>query len=63
MILLAQDGEIWEVAVNDHNVRRASEVIQADPSGFAQHGFEIPHRLNNVPAELVQTVWDIAQSA
>jgi len=42
MILLAQDGEIREVAVNDHNVRRASEVIQADPSGFAQHGFETP---------------------
>ena len=62
MILIARDGESWEVAANDINVKQPRTVLKVPylhrPT-WAGLGFEIPNRLRpDAPPEIVKEVWE-----
>lgn len=63
MILVSDNGQAWEVAANDINVKAKGDVINSpiDTSGeptFYGFGFEIPRRLQpDPPAGVVAEVW------
>jgi hypothetical protein len=64
-ILLARDGEAWEVGVHDLDAPQVGKVygvltpaahVARDPYWYL-FGWEIPRRLPNAPARLVATAW------
>ena len=62
MILIARDGEAWEVAANDINVKPPGTVLKVSylhrPT-WAGLGFETPERLcPDATPELVKEVWE-----
>lgn len=62
MILMALDGETWEVGVNYLNKKTKGEMVFV-PMGatglltFATLGFEIPHSLGKAPPNVVAEVF------
>lgn len=61
-ILIAEDGEAWQAAASELNVRKQGEIIKLhldlnDVPDFAYAGFEIPSRLPNAPRNVVNEVW------
>ena len=63
MVLIARDGETWEVAANSINVRSVYSVVEVPYEGetlnFAARGFETPRRFGPAPQFLVKAVgWD-----
>jgi hypothetical protein len=61
MILIAPDGETWEVAASEINCKTQGECVRVPVVGrirtFAALGFEIPKRLPDAPADVVAAVW------
>lgn len=67
MILMARDGEAWQVGANDLNRRAKGTLIQVQVIGkrgrnFAALGFEIPERLSKAPRKVVAEVWTDGES-
>lgn len=62
MILMAQDGEAWQVAANDLNVKKHGEIVRVPSFGgsvsFSHLGYEIPERLTDAPPNVVKEVWE-----
>jgi hypothetical protein len=61
MVVVAPDGEAWEVGANDLSSKKKGEVIQVPLLGrlrnFASLGFEMPKQLPDAPPEVVAAVW------
>jgi hypothetical protein len=62
MILIARDGEAWQVGASIHHVRRKGGVVRVPVAGrrdrnFAALGYEIPERLPVAPPPVVAEVW------
>jgi hypothetical protein len=62
LILIARDGEAWEVGANYLNVKAKGEVISVPIGGrhgrhFDCLGFEIPTPLPHAPEGVVAEVW------
>jgi hypothetical protein len=62
MILMAPDGESWEVGASSLCVKVKGDIIHVPVVGkigrnFGSLGFEIPTRLPNAPAAVVAEVW------
>jgi hypothetical protein len=66
VILVAQDGEAWEIGTSDVNCPqrgRSYGVIVPDSSHrdrtphFGAFGWELPRRLPNAPPEIVAEAW------
>lgn len=62
MILIAADGEAWQVGANHLNVRKKGSTVPVVVVGvhgrdFASLGFEIPERLPEAPEKVVAEVW------
>ena len=62
MILIARDGEAWEVATNDLNAKPKGTlfVVATDNENrdWSKYGFEIPRRLKpDAPAGVVKEIW------
>lgn len=63
MILIAKDGDAWQAAANDINVKKKGEVLNVvlSPRGepdWWSFGFEIPERLPQRASEaVVKEVW------
>jgi len=53
MVLMAKDGEAWQVGANSINVKKKGDVITLENS-WAEHGFEIPEKLDNAPESVIQ---------
>jgi hypothetical protein len=67
MILIAGDGEAWEVGASNLHVKKKGDVVQVPVVGkagrnFAGLGFEIPRRLPDAPAGVVEEVWSYKDS-
>ena len=68
MVLVARDGEAWEVAANYLHVRAKgdivrvpmSDVLQSEPD-WAKMGYEIPTRLPNCPAKALAEVFPMSK--
>lgn len=61
MILMAVDGEAWEVGASSFYVKKKGDVVQVPVVGksgrnFASLGFEIPRRLPDAPPGVVDEV-------
>lgn len=59
-ILIAQDGEAWQAAANNINMKVKGDVLVLDTTKtgcFATHGFEIPERLPDAPEGVVAEIW------
>jgi hypothetical protein len=66
MILIAADGEAFEVAASSLYVKKKGDVVQVPVVGktrrnFASMGFEIPRRLPDAPAGVVEEVWSFGE--
>ncbi len=61
MLLIARDGEAWEVGANSLNVKPEGAVLKVpylNRATWSEFGFEIPHRIEpDAPPELVEDVW------
>ena len=58
MILIAQNGEAWEVGANYLNVKKKGDIVHGD--NWASYGFEIPRQLKpDAPKEVVKEVWKV----
>jgi hypothetical protein len=71
-ILVAEDGEAWEIAVNDLNTPQHGRSYRVDgyrastsddrPYDFADYacsrGWELPRRLPQAPQEAVDQAWE-----
>jgi RecG-like helicase len=63
MIFIGDNGEGWQAAANDLNVRSKGDVLRIPDDGdiglhLAGFNFEIPSRLNpDPPAKLMKEVW------
>lgn len=58
VVMIAKDGEAWQVGSNDLNLPEKGQVIRITDDNFAIHGFEIPERLSpKAPPEVVDEVW------
>ncbi len=59
MILVAQDGEAWEVAANDvYVLKKGDHVLVSDDRDWSAHGYEIPRQLKpDAPPAVVRQVW------
>lgn len=67
MVLVADNGEAWEVAANDLNLKAKGDRVTTpvDRQGFPTFvglGFEIPRQLGNAPQIVVDEIWGL-QSA
>lgn len=66
MILMARDGEAWEVGASHLYVKAKGDIINVPVVGktgrnFASMGFEIPTRLPDASAGVVGEVWNYKQ--
>jgi hypothetical protein len=66
LILIAQDGEAWQVGASQHHVKTRGEIVQVPVLGendrnFACLGFEIPERLSQAPPVVVAEVWAVGK--
>lgn len=66
MILIAADGEAYEVGASYLRVRKKGDVVLVPVVGkagrnFASLGFEIPRKLPDAPAGVVEEVWNHKQ--
>ena len=61
MVLVARDGEAWQVGANDINVKKKGEVLRIPgrktARNFAALGFEIPERLKDAPPGVLTEIW------
>lgn len=61
MILMAENGETWEVGANSLNVKEKGEIItvQQEASSFVWYkfGFEIPRWIGRAPQEVIKEIW------
>lgn len=62
MILIARDGEAWQVGANSYYLRTKGDVVRVPLTGkrdrnFAALGFEIPEKLQDAPPPVVKEVW------
>ena len=62
MILMALDGEAWEVGASSLFVKKKGDLIHVPIVGkagrnFGTLGFEIPTRLPDAPAAVIAEVW------
>lgn len=62
MILMARDGEAWQVGVNHMRVKKQGDLLRVpySPSGgpeWFKLGYEIPHKLPKAPAKVASDVW------
>ena len=59
MILMAADGEAWQVAANHLLVRRhkAGDTLAVPDHDFTAFGFELPEQLPNAPAKVLEQLW------
>lgn len=62
MILVARDGEAWQVGANEHNERKHGEIVTVPVFGgqvsFSHLGFEIPERVTDAPPGVIREVWE-----
>ncbi len=66
MILIAADGEAYEVGASSLYVKKKGDVVQVPVVGktgrnFASLGFEVPRRLSDAPAGVVEEVWSFKE--
>lgn len=61
MILVARDGEAWQVAANNLNERKKGTVLRVPAFGgkadFSHLEFEVPERVSDAPPGVVEKVW------
>lgn len=61
MILVARDGEAWQVAANNLNEKKKGTVLRVPTFGgkadFSHLEFEVPERLSDAPPGVVKEVW------
>ena len=58
MILIARDGECWEVAANSINVKPKGTVLTVQGDHWEAFGFEIPtRRTPNAPQDAIAQIW------
>jgi hypothetical protein len=63
MILIAKDGEAWQVGANHLYCRSVGELVCVPVVGdkglsFAGLGFEIPEQLPDAPGAAVAEIWN-----
>lgn len=62
MVLMARDGESWQVGANSLNVRKQGAVIDVPLSdgqpNFSALSFEIPSRMTKPGPEVIEAVWE-----
>lgn len=66
IILIAADGEAYEVGASSLYVKKKGDVVQVPVVGengrqFANLGFEVPRRLPDAPAGVVEEVWSFKE--
>jgi hypothetical protein len=66
MILMARDGEAYEIGASSLYVKKKGDVVRVPVVGkfgrnFASLGFEIPRKLPDAPAGVVEEVWTYKQ--
>lgn len=66
MILMARDGEAYEVGASYMHVKKKGDVVRVPVVGktgrnFASLGFEIPRRLPVAPPAVIEEVWTYKQ--
>ena len=60
MVLVAKDGEAWEVGANSINVKKKGDIITVPVRhSWAEFQFEIPNRLEDAPEPVIQEVWSL----
>lgn len=62
MILIGDNGEGWQAAANDLNVKPKDTILripegQDIPTFLTLQSFEIPSQLADPPAEVLKEVW------
>jgi len=61
MVLMAKDGEAWQVGANDINIKKKGDIVTLEMDSvdviFANLGFEIPVKLLNAPESVINEVW------
>ena len=64
MILMARDGEAWQVGANHLHVKKAGDLVRVPASAgpvreasWVALGYEIPHRLKRAPQHVAAEVW------
>lgn len=62
MVIMAADGEAYEVGANSLNARLKGSTLKVpivgrNGRGFSRLGFEIPRRLPTAPAGVLREVW------
>jgi hypothetical protein len=62
MILIGDNGEGWQAAANDLNVKPKDTILripegQDIPTFLTLQSFEIPSQLEDPPAKLLKEVW------
>lgn len=58
LILIAPNGEAWQVGASDLHVKAMGSTIIVHNHDFGTLGFEIPERLPNAPESVVKEVWE-----
>jgi len=63
-VLVAQDGEAYEIALNDINKKKVGDTVllpvkngKTDIMGDCQLFFEIPRKLPTAPQKIIDQVW------
>jgi hypothetical protein len=66
MILIARDGEAWQVGANSISVRAKGTIIKVPKLGtartFAALSFELPERLPDAPPGVVAEIWNTKET-
>lgn len=66
MILVARDGEAWQVGASSLYVKVKGSIIKVPTVGtsrtFASLGFEIPEQLPDAPPGVVAEVWNTKET-
>lgn len=62
MVFIGDNGQGWQAAANDINVRREGDIIRVPSEGdiglhLTAFNFEIPSQLPDPPAKLLKEVW------
>lgn len=56
MVLMARDGEAWQVGASYINVKKKGDIITLENS-WADHQFEIPEQLDDASESVINEVW------